>query len=471
MPFASTVTSGARIGRPAVEASQRTRGRRRTAAAAVVLALALTACSGEEPSPVQTATVARADVAEVVEAPGVVTAKATSSVSAPADGTVEALRVADGARVRAGQLLLEIDSPSARDQLEQAKDADREAAEAGRVSLPGVSITDQQRRADAAAARGFTRARDAAEALPAGPARRQALAAVDAAEAQYDAAQAQALADVRRFNAGLGSIADALGSLSQAQRVQTRAAVAIARRTVKALKVYAPVSGVVSYGGGSPDGSSPDLSGALGQLPESVRGQAGSLLGGGNGSGAVQGTLAEGAAVRSGGTLLTVTDVSTLAVTADVDETDVLLVRKGVKADVELDAVPGASYAATVGSVAVSPTTSARGGVTYGVRLALGGGRAADGSPAPLPRPGMSAVVKLKVRTAKQAVAVPAAAVFRDGARDAVWVIGAADVARKRLVSLGAQGEDMVEVSEGLKDGERIVVRGADRVTDGKPLP
>ena len=40
--------------------------------------------------------------------------------------------------------------------------------------------------------------------------------------------------------------------------------------------------------------------------------------------------------------MLTITDTSTLTLRAEVDETDVLLVRKGVKADVELDAVPGA---------------------------------------------------------------------------------------------------------------------------------
>jgi multidrug efflux system membrane fusion protein len=42
------------------------------------------------------------------------------------------------------------------------------------------------------------------------------------------------------------------------------------------------------------------------------------------------------------------------------------------------------------------------------------------------------------------------------------------DVARKRLVRLGAQGESRVEVLEGLEQGERLVVRGVDRVRDGQ---
>ena len=35
---------------------------------------------------------------------------------------------------------------------------------------------------------------------------------------------------------------------------------------------------------------------------------------------------------------------------------------------------------------------------------------------------------------------------------------------------LGAQGESRVQVVEGLKVGERIVVRGADRVRDGQQV-
>jgi RND family efflux transporter MFP subunit len=170
--------------------------------------------------------------------------------------------------------------------------------------------------------------------------------------------------------------------------------------------------------------------------------------------------------VASGTGLMTITDVSSLSLRASVDETDVLLVRPGVTADVELDAVPGAVYAATVRSVDLQPTTSARGGVSYLVRLSLGAGRGEDGAAAPAPRPGMSAVARLKVRTATDAVSVPATAVFRDGARDAVWVVEDGR-ARRRDVTLGAQGDDRVEVTSGLTVGQAVVVRGADRATEG----
>ncbi len=174
--------------------------------------------------------------------------------------------------------------------------------------------------------------------------------------------------------------------------------------------------------------------------------------------------------MTTGQGLLSVTDASTLSLTAQVDETDVLLVQGGVAATAELDAVPDATYESSVVSVDPTPTQSSRGGVTYVVRLSLGRGTLPDGTVAPTPRPGMSAVADLLVRVAQDVVAVPAAAVFRDGRRDAVWVVRNGR-ARERTVRLGAQGRSRVQVLEGLSAGERVVVRGADQVRVGDEVP
>jgi RND family efflux transporter MFP subunit len=236
--------------------------------------------------------------------------------------------------------------------------------------------------------------------------------------------------------------------------------------------VRAPVAGTVSLSppaaAGSGSGAT-DPSALLGQLPESLQSQAGDLLSAGT-SQDVDAVLAEGRPVTSGQPVLTITDTSTLSLRAQVDETDVLLVKGGVPASAQLDAVPDATYDAGVTSIDPSPTSSSRGGVTYVVRLSLGRGTLPGGATAPTPRPGMSAVVDLQVRTARDTIAVPAAAVFRDGRRDAVWVVDHG-VARERVVQLGAQGRTHEQVLEGLKEGERVVVRGADQVHDGQQVP
>jgi len=440
--------------------------------AAVSAALTVAGCSKSSERAISLAPVTRETVTEVVEAPATVTARATAGLTAPADGTVAELRVRDGQSVPAGTVLMRIESPSARQRLRDAESADRQAS-AGRVRLPGADLSGLQAQADASAEAAFSAARAAADALPTPELRAAAHAREAAAEARYAAARASAADAARRFNAGLGSVSSALSSFATASRVQTRAAVALARSTVDALVVRAPISGLVSLGAGAP-GAKPggaDVQGLIDSLPSSVQGQATQALGGSaGGAGTTTATIAAGVPVSSGTPLATVTDVSALSLVAEVDETDVLLVKPGVTARVNLDAVPDATYAATVAAVDLAPVTTAGGGVTYRVRLRLAPGRLADGGPAPQPRPGMSAVADLQVRRAPGAVAVPASAVVREGSRDAVFVDDSGR-AQHRFVTLGAQGDELVQVVEGVRVGDRVVVRGADSVKDGQKLP
>jgi multidrug efflux pump subunit AcrA (membrane-fusion protein) len=81
----------------------------------------------------------------------------------------------------------------------------------------------------------------------------------------------------------------------------------------------------------------------------------------------------------------------------------------------------------------------------------------------------MSAVADLLVRTAHNAVSVPSSAVVRDGSVDTVWLVTNGR-AERREVKLGAQGEDAVQVLEGLEIGDQVVVRGADRVSAGQSV-
>jgi multidrug efflux pump subunit AcrA (membrane-fusion protein) len=438
---------------------------------ALVGVLLVSSCSSDEAPVVETGQVGRQTVVERVEAPASVVAAATAVVTSPANGTVARVVVRDGQRVRRGATLFVVDSPETEQRLTQAEQA-ASGAPAG-VDLPQVSTGASAQQAAAAAQRAFDQAREAARQIADRQLRQQALQQVAAAEAQLAAAQAQAQSTVDQINGSVASLERTLASFTQAQQAQAQVAVRAARRAVADLRVKAPISGRVVFGASTGTGGGNDLSGIVDQLPSSIAGQAESLLGGGGGgaaSGSSAGIVSAGSPVSDGDPILTITDVSELSLRAEVDETDVLLVRKGVRADVELDAVPGARYRAVVRNVDLSPSTSSRGGVTYVVRLELGGGTLADGSPAPSPRPGMSAVASLRVLTSDDAIAVPAASVFRDGERDAVWVVEG-NVAEKRLVTLGAQGEEYLEVVDGVTEGQTIVVRGADQVVEGEELP
>lgn len=110
----------------------------------IPLAAALAACGTDQkadlaaqPVPAQIETVAAATVEDLREAPGSIRASLSSDLAAKALGNVRAIHVKEGDRVRAGQLLLEIDAAELDAQVARALAASNEvdgaiaAAEAG----------------------------------------------------------------------------------------------------------------------------------------------------------------------------------------------------------------------------------------------------------------------------------------------------------------------------------------------------
>jgi HlyD family secretion protein len=410
-----------------------------------------------------------ADVVEVVDAPATVVATAAATLTAVADGTVDELLVAPGDEVSEGDILAVIDSPSAEQRLDQADEA---LAIANQTSTGPPAVTDlsgTQNATDDAAADAFEQAREAAERIADEELRDALLAQVALAQQRYDAAASAARDAVQAVQDGVASLSSAIAAMGAAQRLQAQQAYDLAEATVDQLTLRAPFDGVVQLGGvagGSASGLE-DLLGGLGQgqLPEGLPTAAPQQPPPG-----VDPSYTPGSMVTAGSPLLTVVDVSQLGMVADVDETDVLLVEPGIEAEVELDAAPGASYPATVTAVDLLPTPSDRGGVAYGVRLELADGAMPDGSAAPPPRPGMSAVAHLRVAEASSAVAVPAAAVLRVDGTDVVWSVREGR-ARRTPVTLGVQGPDLVQIVAGVQPGDRVVVSGADQVSEGEQVP
>jgi len=131
---------------------------------------------------------------------------------------------------------------------------------------------------------------------------------------------------------------------------------------------------------------------------------------------------------------------------------------------VELDSAPGRRLAARVLAVVPVSDPAAR---TFTLRAAL-----TDTAPnAPSLTPGMSARATLRLAGDAQGVTVSRDAVNRraDG-RHTVWVIDEADgssVAREQPVTLGAAQGERIVVTDGLRGGEAVVVRGNEGLRGG----
>jgi multidrug efflux pump subunit AcrA (membrane-fusion protein) len=436
--------------------------------------LALAAC-GSGPDRRFAADAARtADVVERVSAPGIVQAAAQSDLPAPTAAKLASLRVRDGQRVRRGQVVARLSSTQVDSAIRQAQAAlDSSSALDGLVpSVPVASaiaaIQQVQQQLSTASDAVLRALRSALAVLP--PSQRvQVKARLDKAEqqvatSQRRAAQAAELA-VAAVDQQTDALRGALDSATAAQRSQAQLALDLAMEQKAALTLRAPIAGALQLGraaGGGAPNSLPDLS----QLPESAQ-QAVQGLAGGGAQTAAGPPLRVGDRLAAGQTVATVYDVSDLQVATEVDETDIALVKVGQPADVQLDAFPGASLSARVRRIAVAPSTSrsAAGGVTYQVDLVLAAGEG------PSPRVGMTATADIQVRQARDSLSVPGSALIgRDRGQQAVFVVEGGKV-HLRDVQVSVDGDDRAAITAGLREGERVVSRGAERLHDGERWP
>jgi multidrug efflux system membrane fusion protein len=88
--------------------------------------------------------------------------------------------------------------------------------------------------------------------------------------------------------------------------------------------------------------------------------------------------------------------------------------------------------------------------------------------------PGQYVQVRLHIRDEPEAFMAPQAALGSNQMGKFVYVVGAGDKAELRLLTLGPMDGDLVSVSKGLSEGERVIVGNLQKIGPGspvKPLP
>jgi len=86
--------------------------------------------------------------------------------------------------------------------------------------------------------------------------------------------------------------------------------------------------------------------------------------------------------------------------------------------------------------------------------------RASINNPSLRFKPGQHAQVYL-THSSHEAIAIPVDAVIRDGQGSHVYIQSGNNTFRPQMVSLGIEGFDQVEITEGLKEGDTVAVSGA----------
>ncbi|MGE5517638.1 MAG: efflux RND transporter periplasmic adaptor subunit [Bacteroidota bacterium] len=158
----------------------------------------------------------------------------------------------------------------------------------------------------------------------------------------------------------------------------------------------------------------------------------------------------QGMRFMPGEPLFQIADLTNVWVIADVFEQDLAQVDVGQKAEVTFNALPGMTFTGKVTFVYPTVTAETR---TAKVRIELPNHEGHL-------RPSLYGTVQLAAPVAKgPVVAVPDSAVLDTGARQAVLVERGEGLYEPREIKAGTRADGYVEVMEGLKEGERVVVR------------
>jgi Cu(I)/Ag(I) efflux system membrane fusion protein len=156
----------------------------------------------------------------------------------------------------------------------------------------------------------------------------------------------------------------------------------------------------------------------------------------------------QGMRFMPGDSLYQVADLSSVWVIAEVYEQDIALVRTGSKAKVTISAYPDKSFEGTITYVYATLKPETR---TVPVRLEIA-------NPNQLLKPSMFAQVELPVGGKAKVLTVPNSAVIDSGTRQIVLVQLAEGRFEPREVKLGSRTESYVQVMDGVKEGEQVVV-------------
>lgn len=158
--------------------------------------------------------------------------------------------------------------------------------------------------------------------------------------------------------------------------------------------------------------------------------------------------VVQGARFEAGETILRLADLSTVWVMAKVPAGQATAVAVGQPARFTSDTLPGRSYDGTVKFVQPVVDAATR---TVDVRVAFPN---ADGEL----RPGLFGKVLLEQPAESPVLSVPRSAVLDTGTRRLVLVGAGAGRFAPREVTTGRRAGDRVEILNGLKDGEEVVV-------------
>ena len=156
--------------------------------------------------------------------------------------------------------------------------------------------------------------------------------------------------------------------------------------------------------------------------------------------------------------IFTIVDNSRLEATLNAPEREIETLKAGQTVQLSVDALPGKVFEGRIDRV--SPVVDSGSG-TFRVICAFDGGG--------LLQPGMFGRIRIEYDQRANALVIPRTALLEDGNAAAVYTIKG-DKAARAALKLGYVDGEWVEVREGLKEGEPVVVAGKAALREGSAV-
>ncbi|HET9803806.1 MAG TPA: efflux RND transporter periplasmic adaptor subunit [Candidatus Acidoferrum sp.] len=392
----------------------------------VIVALVVGGAAGcnsseKEPTPivsVQVETVQKGPVEQVVSAEGVVFPKEQAVITPKITSTIKKFLVQRGSRVRKGQVLAVLENADLSAAAQQSK-GEFEQAEASYTTTTAASLPEQIQKAelDAVAAK----------------------AAFDAQQKVYDS---------RKELFDQGAIPRRDLDSAQVSLAQARSQSEVAARQLADLRRVGEQQGFKSAQGQLAAAKGKYL-GAAAQLSYSeIRSPINGYV--------TDRQPYEGELATANQPLLTVMDTSTLVVKSHIAQSDAAELKVGDPAKI---LVAGADNPIAAKVTLVSPALDP-GSTTIEVWV-----QSLKANPEL--KPGMTAQITATARAAKDALTVPASAIFKneDGA-EYVVLAGADNHAAVKTVQVGIRGKERVQITSGVNAGDKIIISGGYALPD-----
>ena len=167
--------------------------------------------------------------------------------------------------------------------------------------------------------------------------------------------------------------------------------------------------------------------------------------------------LDQGSQVGAKEKIITISDMSSLVIKAEANETYFEAIKQGKKLPLILNAYPNDSLSGTISLVypQIEPVTRT---VKFDIKIQ-------NFNKSLLP--GMMASIKIPVSVNEDAIAVPTDAVLTNPANERfVYVVDKDSIAFKRIVKPGISAKKQIEILLGLAENEKVVVMGQEMLKD-----